>query len=284
MVKGVMLSLLFSGCHMGAKKAAPNPVPEIPELVVYCENGMAAPIYELARQFEMRYACKVHIHNDNARNLLHTISNSSDGDLFIPDSEYGLDLLRQATPELLGTSLYLGSNRLIAMVPKNNPEAFQGKLSELADPRFALILANPESSSLGFHTRELLMQAGIYPEVIQNTMTLAADNRGLVRSIQRGEATLTIDWLSSYYYNSNQNYVDTVSLQGLYPEAHVYAALLAKPAHPGLAHTFLALLSSAETTELLSHHGLIRKRQVIQTQREIPGNDSNPKNLENLRD
>src|SRR5690554_8101206 len=114
------------------------------------------------------------------------------------------------------------------MVPRNNPEAFGGSLPELTDPRFALNLANPESSSLGHHTRELLLQAGIYPEVIQNTLTLSADNRGLVRSIQRGEATLTIDWLSSYFYNSNQNYVDTVSLQGFHPEAQVYAALLAK--------------------------------------------------------
>lgn len=96
-------------------------------------------------------------------------------------------------------------------------------------------------------------------------MTLSVDSRGLIRSVNSGEATLSIDWMSSYYYNSNQERVDTIHFAPPVPESDIYASVLSTSQNPGLAQTFLAVLSTPHAVEIFKAHGIEKKRTGLIT-------------------
>ncbi len=185
---------------------------------------------------------------------------SNNGDLFIPDTNHGLSLLRETQPEIITDSLYLGTNQVVFIVPKGNPERFDGQLESMIQKKFAIIIANPETSSLGNKTKEILKSRDLYAKVINNIMTLSVDNRGIIRSVNGGEATLAIDWISSYYYNSNRERVDTIHFAPPVPESDIYASVLNTSKNPGLAQTFLAVLSSPHAVGIFKAHGIEKKR------------------------
>lgn len=259
----LVLSMLLAACVDSQSEPA-DPAPAYqPELIIYCENGVVAPIYEISQFFEARYNCKVTIQNGNVRNLTSMIHLSNKGDLFIPDTNYGFSLLRLLQPDIIRDSLYIGTNRLVYIVPKSNPEKFDGQIESVSQRQFAVIIANPETSSLGLKTKEILKNRAIYAEVINNIMTLSVDSRGLIRSIDKGEATLAIDWLSSYYYNSNRERVDTIHFLPPVPESDIYASVLNTSEKPGLAQTFLAVLSSPVAVDIFKAHGIEKKRSGL---------------------
>jgi molybdate transport system substrate-binding protein len=260
----ILLTLLTSCVHNNDATKDPAPL-YIPELIIYCENGVVAPIYEISQYFETRYRCKVTIQNGNVKNLTGMIDLDNNGDLFIPDTNYGFSVLREKQPEIITDSLYIGTNQLVYIIPKGNPESFDGQMASLSQKKFALIIANPETSSLGNKTKEILKSRNLYAKVINNIMTLSVDSRGLIRSVNSGEATLSIDWMSSYYYNNNQERVDMIHFAPPVPKSDIYASVLSTSQNPGLAQTFLAVLSTPHAVEIFKAHGIEKKRTGLIT-------------------
>lgn len=254
-----LLTLLTSCVNSNTATKDPAPI-YIPELIIYCENGVVAPIFEISQYFEARYRCKVTIQNGNVRNITGMIDLANNGDIFIPDTNYGFSLLREKQPGIINDSLYIGTNQLVYIIPKGNPERFDGQMASISHKKYAVIIANPETSSLGFKTKEVLNSKDLYAKVINNIMTLSVDSRGLIRSVNSGEATLAIDWMSSYYYNSNHERVDTMHFAPPIPESDIYAAVLSTSENPGLAQTFLAVLSTPHAVEIFKAHGIEKRR------------------------
>jgi molybdate transport system substrate-binding protein len=259
----ILLSALLAACVNSQSETEGKTASYRPELIIYCENGVVAPIFEISQYFEERYNCTVTIQNGNVRNLASMINLSQKGDIFIPDTNYGFSLVRNEQPDIIRDSLYIGSNQLVYIVPKGNPERFDGLIESVSKRQFAVIIANPETSSLGLKTKELLKNRAIYAKVINNIMTLSVDSRGLIRSIENRKATLAIDWLSSYYYNSNRERVDTIHFLPPVPESDIYASVLRTSEKPGLAQTFLAVLSSPVAVEIFKAHGIEKRRSGL---------------------
>src|SRR5690606_32828569 len=95
LIPGIFILLTQLAACVKSNNATKDPAPlQVPELIIYCENGVVAPIYEISQYFEIRYRCKVNIQNGNVRNLTSMISLSNNGDLFIPDTNFGFSLLR----------------------------------------------------------------------------------------------------------------------------------------------------------------------------------------------
>ena len=277
----ILLTLLTACVNSNNTTKEPTPL-YIPELIIYCENGVVAPIYEISQYFETRYRCKVTIQNGNVRNLTSMIGLANNGDLFIPDTNYGFSLLREKHPGIINDSLYIGTNQLVYVTPKSNPERFDGRLESVSQKKYAVIIANPETSSLGHKTKEILKSKDLYAKVIKNIMTLSVDSRGLIRSISSGEATLAIDWVSSYYYNNNRERVDTIHFDPPVPESDIYASVLSNSKNPGLAQTFLAVLSSPQAVDIFKAHGIEKKRTgliITSLSNTWNGNTSNDKKL-----
>lgn len=259
----LLLFFILSGCKKGPKADQHQSATAIPELLIYCENGMVSPILEISNYFESQFKCKIRIHNDCSKNLIGLINYSQKGDLFIPDSYQALIKLSKANPQIIADSIYIGVNQLIYIVKKGNPESFDGSLESLSKRNHAVLLANPETSSLGYETRQLLQQNHLYDPVMSNVLALSVDSRGIIRSVINGEASVAVDWLSSYFYNSNRASVDTINLQTNYEFPRIYASVLSSSENPGLAHTFLATLSSGYGTEVFAKYGIQKRRTTI---------------------
>jgi len=266
-MKNVFLILLcfiaLTGCYNVENKNMSNNKPsKIPELVIYCENGLVAPIMEISASFEIKYKCKVKIHNDCARNLINVMNYSNDVDLFIPDSYYSMLWLKQIDPSIILDSLYIGDNKLVFIVKKGNPLNFDGSFSSILSENFPVVLSNPETGSLGYETMKLLKDNDLYDELINSVIYLAVDSRGLARSVVNNESEIAIDWLSSYY-NNMADKIDTINIKVNYKNPQVYAAILKNTKHKGLSYSFLALLSTSESTEIFAKHGIIKSRKTI---------------------
>ena len=259
----VFVLLYFQSCKQPTPKNSQTEVSNIPELRIYCENGMVNAILELSNYFETQYKCKVIIQNDCSKNLIGLINYSQKGDLFIPDSYQSIVRLSKANPKIITDSLFIGVNQLVFIVKKGNPDGFDGSFLSLSNRNHALLLANPETSSLGFETKKLLQENNVYDTVVRNALALSVDSRGLIPSVLNEEASVVIDWLSSYENNLNKNLIDTISITVGYDYPKVFAAVLKTNKNQGLAYSFLAAISSEYGTEVFAKHGIHKRRTTI---------------------
>lgn len=246
-----MTSILFSGCiSNGAQKENTRA-----ELVVYCENGILYPVRETAILFEKETGIRVTIQNDAARNLINQIHYLGEADVFIPDSREGILSILSATPNLITDSSFLGYQSLVFLVPRGNPGKFDGSLYTLLDPEHGLIMANPESSTLGMVTGALLKDQLIFDPVMNAVLFFTTDSRGLIPGIITNQASVAIDWKSSYISNYQAG-IDTIPV---YPPVKKHPALavtLETAPHPENAEIFLKMLTSKKGNEIFKKFGI----------------------------
>ncbi|PWE00419.1 substrate-binding domain-containing protein [Marinilabilia rubra] len=230
--------------------------PETPDLVIYCENGMLGPIKEITNIFEKQSGLNIDIQNDCARNLTSLIHYRKEADVFIPDSRQAIDNILLANPKMIADSAFLGFQTLVFMVPKNNPSLFDGQLATLPSPDQAIILANPESSTLGLVTGRLLQSHGLYYQVMNSVVLLTTDSRGLIRNLVAGQGSVAIGWRSDYLSNHARMKIDTLSIPSNDKYFEAMAVILRDAPHSQNAKLFLNILKSRTSKKLLKKYGI----------------------------
>lgn len=234
------------------------------ELLVYCENSMVQPLLELKTEFEDEWGCEIVIHNDCSQNLISLIQYSLKGDLFMPGSQEGFNKLRARHGTIVTDSVFVGYNPLVLMVENNNPTNYSGQLSSIIANNKAIIIANPETCSLGYETKKLLEQNNVYNETLDNVISLSADSRGLIKSIFNREAQVTINWRSVIYNNTNSNELDVIAI----PDSdqnppEVYVGMLSTVESIELAHSFLEYVASSKGEQIFKKYGFIKHKNRI---------------------
>ncbi len=254
----------LSGCRNVHKDKVINTIQNNKRLIIYCENAVAPPIYELKKQFEKEFNCEVIIQNDCAQNLIGLINYSNKGDLFIPSSRHSFGVLREKTEEEILDSVFLGYNSVVFMVKKGNPKGFNGDLSLLASNELSLIIANPETSSLGYETRKVLIAGRIYNKVINNVISLSTDSKGLIKSLINNQADLIINFASTIHINGNINDVEIIPLESKYQKSlEVYAGILSTTNNRDLAESFMAYVNTPESKSVLMRYGFSKRKTLI---------------------
>lgn len=234
------------------------------ELLIYCENSMVQPLLELKTQFEEDLDCKIVIHNDCSQNLISLIQYSLEGDIFIPGSQEGFNKLRARYGTIVTDSVFIGYNPLVLMVENNNPTNYSGQLSSIIANNKAIIIANPETCTLGYETKKLLQQNNVYDETLDNVISLSADSRGLIKSIFNKEAQVTINWRSVIYNNGNSTELDVIAI----PDSdqnppEVYVGMLSTVESIDLAHSFLEYVATPECEQIFKKHGFSKHKNIV---------------------
>ena len=259
-----LTGLLLSCLEIGNQNADPLMQQTNDTLIIYCENALAPPILELKKDFENLNNCKVIIQNDCAQNLIGIINFSFEGDIFIPSARHEFDVLRKSSKVNLTDSVFLGFNSLVFMVKKGNPKKFTGELTPEILKKFAMIIANPETGSLGYETRETLKQENIYYDVLKNVISLSTDSKGLVNRIKNNEADLVINFASSVHINGSINYVDILPFKWQEQNTiKVFAGVLSTSRHKNLAQSFLDYVSSRQSKSILNKYGISKRKTLI---------------------
>ncbi len=234
------------------------------EILIYCENVMIPALKELKDDFEAKKECVVTLHNDCSQNLASLIQYSLKGDIYLPASKEGFRKLQGTSKSFIIDSVFIGFNPLVVMAVKGNPSGYNGDLNSLLDEKYALIIANPETSSLGFETRKLLSKKKIYEDLIFNVVALTTDSRGIVKSLMNNEAQLIINWQSDLYHNGNFNEVDIFPIsEEDSPSAEIYAGMLSTSSNYDLAREFIDYATGKKGISVFRKYGINRRKSLI---------------------
>ncbi|WP_148660843.1 substrate-binding domain-containing protein [Marinilabilia salmonicolor] len=247
------LIFFFSGACNTAKETDKE---EDPDMIIYCENGILAPVLEIVQEYEDSTGLNISIQNDCARNLINLIHYRREADIFIPDSREALNKILAASPEMISDSVYLGNQTLVFIIPRKNPLKLSGALESLTTPENGIILANPESSTLGFSSGILLRKHLLYDQVMNSVLFLTVDSRSLVRNIASNHASLAIAWESDYLTNSIRTQVDTLSIQSPHKSFPAVAVLLNTGSHKKNALQFLSILNQENARKIFEKYGI----------------------------
>lgn len=253
----VMLFSLLIFFFTGACNTAKEPdQKEDPDIIIYCENGILAPVLEIVKEYEDSTGVSINIQNDCARNLINLIHYRREADIFIPDSREALDKILATSPEVISDSVYVGNQTLVFIIPRKNPLKLSGELESLTTPENGIILANPESSTLGFSSGILLRKHQLYDQVMNSVLFLTVDSRSLVRNIASNHASLAIAWESDYLTNSIRTQVDTLSIQSPHKSFPAVAALLNTGSNKENARQFLSILNQENARKIFEKYGI----------------------------
>lgn len=261
----VCLALFVSGCRQKQKQRIKKISEPPKELIIYCENTMLNMVVDLKSTFEQQFKCSVTIQNDCSKNLMGIINYSTKGDIYIPSSSHSFEIFEQNTGCRLTDSLFLGYNHLVYMVKKGNPKGFNGNASLLKKKgKYAIIMANPETSSLGYETKAFLEKQQAYNSVSKSVVSLTSDSKGLVKGLKGDQADIALNWKSNIKVNGNVDYIEIVNPKSLHNNAvPIYAALMSCSSEPVLARAFLDLASKELSDSTLSHYGFSKRPTII---------------------
>lgn len=248
--------ILFIAMLAACKPSHQPKEEENPDLIIYCENGILGPVMEIVQTFEDSTNLNVSIQNDCARNLNSLIHYRREADIFIPDSRDAIDNILLTSPGLITDSVYLGTQTLVFIVRRGNPSRLTGSMESLTNPENGVILANPESSSLGASSGTLLKNHLLYDQVMNSVLFFTPDSRSLVRDIATEQASIAIAWESDYLTNSIRKHLDTLTIQSSFKNFPALAVMLNTGNNKKNALHFLEELKQESSQKIFEKYGI----------------------------
>jgi molybdate transport system substrate-binding protein len=180
------------------------------EMLIYCGITMIRPMTEISHLFEQRENVKVTLAQGGSEDLYQSLKKSGVGDLYLPgEPTFRSQYLAEG---LLGDVVTVGYNQLAIMVKKGNPKRIKGDPKELLRSDVSSIIGNAESGSVGKETKDVLTAAGIYNKVLDASIYLAPDSRGLNNAMKNGEADVILNWRATGFFPDNVKFVDVIDL------------------------------------------------------------------------
>ena len=241
--------LLFVGCDPG-RKSAPKT-----ESLIYCGITMIKPMSEIAAIIERQEDCKIVITKGGSGNLLKSIKINKVGDLYLPGSDSYIKTC--LSKGLVSETAHVGYNKAALMVQKGNPKDLDSNLNGLKDPRYYVVIGNPDSGSIGKETKRILDKKGIFKDVAQNARKLTTDSKDLVAVIKNKEADLVVNWYATSTWNENKPYVEAIAIDERFAKKKkLVIGLLNTCRNPEIARKFMACAASPKGREIFNKYGL----------------------------
>lgn len=261
-IHSVMISLLvLTGCGE-PKESKVAQSKEQPELLFYVGITMIKPMTELSNRFERAEGVKIKILQGGSEDLYQSAKNSKAGDLYMPGSlSYRTKYLDEGVLEK--DAVFVGYNKAALMVPKGNPKGIDTNLNVLLDPRYKTVLCNPESGSIGYETKKILTNAGIYNDSMAKAVYLTTDSRNLINAIKQGDADVILNWRATAFWEGNKGIVDVLELpETTAPKDVLVLTLLKSSHHPDIVRKFMNYAKSKEGREVFYAFGFLNDDEL----------------------
>jgi molybdate transport system substrate-binding protein len=260
----LLVALGFSGCFdSGDSNKKETKVEEKKELLFYCGITMVKPITEIAKIVEKKHNCKVRISQGGSRDLYKSLSTSKTGDLYLPGSKGYRD--KNFKDGFLTDGVYVGFNQAAMVVQKGNPKGIKPDLNELKNQNYSVILCNPDSGSIGKHTKSILTKVdrNLYIDAYSNTASLTTDSRNLNKALKDKEADVVVNWLATSLWEENAPYMDVLRLDPkIAPKKKLVINLLSFSQNKEIAKDFMKIASSKQGQEIFHKYGFLDKEEM----------------------
>jgi len=234
----------------------PNQVPDQhKELLIYCGITMIKPITEIASIIEKQEGVKISIIKGGSGNLLNAIEFNGVGDLFLPGSDSYIKSAREKG--LITETAHVGYNRAAMIVQKDNPKNISPTLDSMKSASYYVVIGNPDSGSIGKETKHILTSAGIFDEVLKNTVEMTTDSKRLSEVLINGEADIVINWHAVSTWGANTDFIEVLPIDEQYAQKkRLVLGLLNTSKYPIIARKLMAYASSEKGIKIFDRYGL----------------------------
>jgi molybdate transport system substrate-binding protein len=249
LVLGATLAACDDADHVTAEGQGAN-------LLIYCGITMLHPIRAIAGVFEAETGASVTISQGGSEDLYKSLDASRIGDIYFPGS---MSYRNQRLDEgLLGDVVSVGFNVSALVVPQGNPKGIAARLDVLVDPGLSVVIANPQSGSIGRETQRLLEAAGLYDAVLDNTSFMATDSRNLNQFLLDGAADVIVNWRATAFFPENRERLEVLDIDpALARPKELALNLLTFSEHPDLARRFMDLAASERGQAIFRSFGFL---------------------------
>lgn len=249
----IVLSIAYSYAHRPVSTA--TGVGEKRELLIYCGITMIKPMSEIARIVEEEQGCRILITKGGSGNMLQAIEVNGVGDLFLPGSESYIKTCQARG--LVKDTVLVGYNKAALMVQKDNPKHISASLDNLANPKYYVVIGDPNSGSIGRETEKILINRGLFERVARNARQLTTDSKDLMKVLKDKEADLVVNWYATSTWPENAPYVESMSIPEEYAsKKRLVLGLLTTSQHPEIARAFMQTAASPRGREIFRRYGL----------------------------
>jgi len=188
--------LAGSGC---TEKMSPTPASnnsgnefEGQKLTVCSGAGLIKPMNELIGNFENETGADIEVRYGGSAEIFGFLT-SKECDVFIPGDYHYTEQAMERNYVFNDSVENLTRHIPVIAVPAGNP-ANISKLEDLAKPRVKLALGDPNGPAIGRVSEKICTQAGILPEVKNNTIVKTATVNQLLIYLTSGDADAAIIW------------------------------------------------------------------------------------------
>jgi molybdate transport system substrate-binding protein len=242
--------VMLSGCSDESSNS------QKPELLVYCGITMIKPMSEIARIIEEEQNVSISFSQGGSEDLYQSLKTSKKGDLYLPGSASYRK--RHLEDGLLGEFVHVGYNQAALMVHKGNPKQLNDGLPDLLRKDINVVICNPESGSIGRESKRILESAGIYEQVMQNTVYLTTDSRNLNGALKKHDADLILNWRATAFFDENKEFMDVIDLDPkIAKPKKLLLNLLTFSQHPEVARRYMEYASSPEGQAIFRKYGFL---------------------------
>lgn len=248
----LLLMVLILGCA-GCEDMATVKRPQR-EMLIYCGITMVQPVQEIALDFEKQNKCIVKIIKGGSGDLLKAIERSQKGDLYLPGEASYMDAC--ISDGVCRSSVCVGYNWSVMVVRKGNPRNIPPELKSMTNRSYKVVIADPDTGSIGREAKSVLEKADLFNEVIANNPIFTTDSKDISKAIQNGHADLGINWYATTQWPENVPHIDALSIPEHYaPKTPLLLGSLSCSADSNLAREFMKHAVSPEGKEIFKKFG-----------------------------
>jgi molybdate transport system substrate-binding protein len=265
----LIVSLLLAACAAPPPQAAapqataPQSGPASQSLVVFAAASLTDAFQELAEQFKAENpGVDVVFNFAGSQQLAQQLGQGAAADLFASANSAQMQAAIDAGRIISGTQQIFAGNRLVVVVPADNPAGI-ASLQDLTQPGIKLVLAAKEVP-VGGYALNFLEKASASPDfaagydaaVLANVVSYEENVKAVLSKVLLGEADAGIVYSSDVGPDLADQALRIAIPDELNTLAAYPIALIADAPNPDLARSFLALLLSPEGQAVLASHGL----------------------------
>jgi molybdate transport system substrate-binding protein len=239
-----VLALLF----MGAAAAQ--------DLTVFAAASLQNALEDVARLYQAKAGNAVRFSFASSSALARQIEQGAPAAIFASADEQWMDFLQQRQLIVVETRKSLLGNRLVLVVPANNPVNVDPKpnfdFAALLGADGRWVTGDPSGVPVGRYAQEALTKLGVW-NFAQTRLVRAENVRVALAFVERGEAAAGI------VYETDAAISKKVRIAGVFPaDSHAPVsypvAVIAKNDVPG-ARAFLQFLEGAESRDVFRKYG-----------------------------
>ncbi len=252
------VGLLFAACGGQA------PAPQTGELTVFAAASLTEAFTQIGADFEAANPGTTLVFNfAGSQQLAQQLGQGAPADVFASANMRQMEVATEAGRIAAGRQQVFGYNRLVVVVPADNPASLQ-TLHDLAQPGLKLVLA-AEDVPVGAYSRDVLERAeehadferGYRAALLANVVSYEQTVKAVLTKVVLGEADAGIVYTSDV----TPDVADQVQQIAIPDALNTIATYPIAPtndsAHPDLAAAFIAYVLSPAGQSTLADFGFL---------------------------